>query len=165
MYGGWGCEESVDEGGEDHTLPEIPAEPVAGKLGGETAGVKTGTELVRQAQNMFGGAVSLKQVRKFNSPIKKCVRSKLNRCVVHRCQFLEEEKTKRILKRDEQGKVGFSMVTEKIWRCASVVNEDCSLPRPIPGSGVLNGGRKDVLNGGKLMDRKWNAVQLPSSRP
>ena len=149
---------NVDEGGEDRVLPDVSAEPVA-------VSDHQDTSTVKRAQNMFGGAVAIKQVRKSNTPTKKCVRSKLNRCLVHRCQFVEEERTKRILKKDEQGKVGFSMVTEKVWRCPSMIEEDCSLPRPIPGSGVLNGGRRDVLNDGKHMDRKWNAVQLPSSRP
>ena len=53
-------------------------------------GENTESGTMRRVQDMFGGAVKRKQVRSNTTPIKKCVRSKMNRCLVHRCPFLEE---------------------------------------------------------------------------
>ena len=158
--------------GDDRVVPDVRS-PVSDKLREVVAGVKTGTELVsdhqdtsnvRRAQSMFGGAVATKKVRQSNTPNKKCVRSKLNRCLVHRCPFVEEERSKRVLKKDENGKVGFCVVSETVWRCSSVKDDGCSLPRPIPSSGGHDGGRIDAQNTGKHMDRKLSSAQLPYSR-
>ena len=77
---------------------------------------------------------------------------------------MEEENTRRVLKKDEKGKVGFSVVSEKVWRCTSVLEDGCSLPRPILSSGGHDGGRIDVQNTEKHMDRKLSSAQLPYSR-
>ena len=104
--------------------------------------VDTGT--VGRALNMFGGGTLRKQVRKLSTPNKKCVRSKLNRCLVHRCQFVEEEKSRRLLGRDEGGKVVFKMIQEKVWKCQSQKDDESSLPSSNPILGGKFGGRKEV---------------------
>ena len=131
------------------------------KTGTEQVSDHQDTSSVRRAQSMFGGAVTTKKVRLSNTPNKKCVRSKLNRCLTRRCPFVEEERSRRILKKDENGKVGFCVVSETVWRCSSTKEEGCSLPRPILNSGGLNGGRTKVLSTGEHMDRKLLPAQLP----
>ena len=81
---------------------------------------------------MFGGAVKTKQVRTSSTPNKKCVRSKMNRCLVHRCQFLEEERMKKILSKKEDGNIVQKTVVEKVWRCGADSRDVGSVSGPVP---------------------------------
>ena len=96
---------------------------------------------------MFGGAVKTKQVRTSSTPNKKCVRSKMNRCLVHRCQFLEEERTKRILCKGEDGKVTQKTVVERVWKCGAVSKDEGSVSGTSSDLGGGMGGRRDVPSG------------------
>ena len=77
---------------------------------------------------------------------------------------MEEEKTRRLLGKDENGKVGFKMITEKVWRCPSQMEDVSSLPRSFLSSGGNNRGRKVTQNGDRHVDRKLNSAQLQDRR-
>ena len=101
-----------------------------------------------RVQEMFGGAVmKKKQVRSNNTPNKKCVRSKMNRCLVHRCPFLEEEKSRRVLSRGEDGRIEFKMIVETVWRCSTQQKEEGSVSGNSSIRGGYRGGRIVGQNG------------------
>ena len=149
----------VVKAGEDTDTESVSVSTPTGPESMPSTSESRDTGTVSRALSMFGGGTLKKQVRKQSTPNKKCVRSKLNRCLVHRCQFVEEERSRRVLGRDEGGKVAFKMIKEKVWRCQSQNNEECSLPSSNPNLGGKFGGRTDVQNEKKHMGRIWNSAQ------
>ena len=84
----------------------------------------------------------LQKVRPKYSSLKKCVRSKLNRCLTHRCQFEEVEQERRILVRGDDGRMCQKTEVERIWRCEVGSSSGKTL-----ASGGKFGGRTKVQSG------------------
>ena len=82
------------------------------------------------------------KVRPKYSSTKKCVRSRLNRCLTHRCQFEEVEQERRILTRGDDGKMRQKTEIDRVWRC-----EVGSSSGKTSASGGKFGGRTKVLSG------------------
>ena len=60
---------------------------------------------IARMQSLFGGAVTTTiKVRSPSTKPKKCLRSKINRCVTHRCLFHSVKRKKRKFKTDQEGK-------------------------------------------------------------
>ena len=134
--------------------PHVDKDPGVRTVSGEKSVTKDAST-VHKLQNLFGGAVSRsKQVRNNITPNKKCVRSRLNRCLVHRCQFVEVEQEKRILGRGEDGKICYKTSKERIWKCGTQLERGDLKPVSDSDLGGNLGGRKDAQNDDEHVDRK-----------
>ena len=136
--------------------PHVDKDPGVRTVPGEESVINT----VHKLQNLFGGAVSRsKQVRNNSTPNKKCVRSRMNRCLVHRCEFVEVERERRTLGRGEDGKICYKTSRERIWKCGTQLERGDLKPASDSGLGGNLGGRKDAQNDDEHVDRK----SLPST--
>ena len=101
---------------------------------------------IGKLQQMFGGGTqpSKRQVRIGSPKIKNCVRSKLDRCLVHRCPYVKTQKKKRIMAKDEEGRVRCMDKLIDEWLCETRIRVGSS----IDSSGFVLGGKggasKDV---------------------
>ena len=101
----------------------------------------------------------LNQVRPKYSSIKKCVRSRLNRCLTHRCRFKEVEQERRILARGDDGKMRQKTEIDRVWRC-----EIGSSSGRNSASGGKFGGRTDVLSGSQTCGQEVCHSTAPKHR-
>ena len=115
---------------------------------------------INRIQQLFGGgrksSLTTKQVRPNSPKIKPCVRSKLDRCLVHRCPFVKEEEMKRMMMKDDEGKVRCVDKKVEVWKCQKRNRDGSNVQLD---SGLSLGGkgtRKDVQN-----ERKHVDAQLP----
>ena len=78
----------------------------------------------------------------------------MNRCLVHRCEFVEVERERRTLERGEDGKICYRTSKERIWKCGTQLERGDLKPVSDSDLGGNLGGRKDVQNDDEHVDRK-----------
>ena len=71
---------------------------------------------VKKISELFGGARHTK-VRTPNSNIKTCTRSRADKCLLHKCMYVEIDRTERRLEKTADGKIGMVDKSCKVWVC------------------------------------------------
>ena len=97
-------------------------------------------EGVKAIQALFGGAVrtnNLNKVRSNSNNTKNCIRSKLGRCVIHRCNFLEVSKQVALFEKSSDGKRVLVKREVKEWKSEK---SEKTMRKRDSGSNSVSGG-------------------------